>query len=75
VKNHRQGVERGKYGMLISNCNSSFGGSYFVPKVDSVCNTGKKGSEFGNQKGKKKKGRFDVMLEQEIEKIRKEDNS
>jgi hypothetical protein len=70
VKNRRQGVERGKYGMLISNCNSSFGGSYFVPKVDSVCNTGKKGSEFGNQKGKKKKRRseFDVMLEKEIEK-------
>jgi hypothetical protein len=61
--------------MLISNCNSSFGGSYFVPKVGNVCNTGKKRGELGNQKGKKKKGRFDVMLEQEIEKIRKEDNS
>ena len=58
--------------MLISNCNCSFGGRYSVSKVDSVCNTGKKGSELGNQKGKKKKRRFDVMLEQEIEKIRKE---
>jgi hypothetical protein len=38
--------------------------------VDSVCNTGKKGSELGNQKGKKKKRRseFDVMLEKEIKK-------
>jgi hypothetical protein len=61
--------------VFISNCNCDFGGYYSVPKVDSLCNTGKKGSEPGNQKGKKKKGRFDVMLEQEIEKIRKEDNS
>jgi hypothetical protein len=75
VKNHRQGVERGKNGVFISNCNCDFGGYYSVPKVDSLCNTGKKGSESGNQKGKKKKGRFDVMLEQEIEKIGKEDNS
>jgi hypothetical protein len=75
VKNHRQGVERGKNGVFISNCNCDFGGYYSVPKVDSLCNTGKKGSEPGNQKGKKKKGRFDVMLEQEIEKIRKEDNT
>ena len=61
--------------MFISNCNCFFGGRYSVPKVDSVCNTGKNGSELGNQKGKKKKGRFDVMLKQEIEKIRKEDNT
>lgn len=60
--------------MLISNRNCDFGGSYSVPKVDSVCNTGKKGSESGNQKSKKKKGRFDVILEQEIDKVRKEDN-
>jgi len=60
--------------MLISNCNSSFGGCYSVPKVGNVCNTGEKRGELGNQKGKKEKGRseFDVMLEQEIEKIRKE---
>lgn len=61
--------------MLISNCNSSFGGYYSVPKVGNVCNTGKKRGELGNQKGKKKKGRFDVMLEQEIEKIRKENDT
>lgn len=61
--------------MLISNCNCDFGGNYSVPKVDSLCNTGEKRGELGNQKGKKKKGRFDVILEQEIEKIRKEDNS
>lgn len=60
--------------MLISNCNCNFGGYYSVPKVDSVCNTGKERGEFGNQKGKKKKRRseFDVMLEQEIKKARKE---
>lgn len=60
--------------MLISNCNCDFGGNYFIPKVGSVCNTGKKRGEFRNQKGKKKKGRFDVILEQEIDKVRKEDN-
>lgn len=56
--------------MLISKCNCDFGGSYSVPKVGNVCNTGKKRGEFGNQKGKKKKGRseFDVMLEKEIKK-------
>ena len=56
--------------MFISNCNCDFGGCYSVPKVGNVCNTGKKGSESGNQKGKKKKRRseFDVMLEKEIEK-------
>lgn len=61
--------------MFISNCNSSFGGYYSVPKVGNVCNTGKERGELGNQKGKKKKGFFDVMLEQEIEKIRKEDDT
>lgn len=61
--------------MFISNCNCDFGGCYSVPKVDSVCNTGKKGSKLGNQKGKKKKGRFDAILEQKIEKIRKEDDT
>lgn len=62
--------------MLISNCNCDFGGNYFIPKVDSVCNTGEKRGEFRNQKGKKKKRRseFEVMLEQEIDKVRKEDN-
>ena len=56
--------------MFISNCNCDFGGSYFVPKVDSACNTGEKRGELGNPKGKKKKRRseFDVMLEKEIEK-------
>lgn len=69
-KNRLRGVERGKNGVFISNYNCDFGGYYSVPKVDSVCNTGKKGSEFGNQKGKKKKRRseFDVMLEKEIKK-------
>ena len=62
--------------MFISNCNCDFGGHYSVPKVGNVCDTGEKRGELGNQKGKKKKGRseFDVMLEQGIEKIRKEDD-
>lgn len=63
--------------MLISNCNPSFGGYYSVPKVGNVCDTGEKRGELGNQKGKKKKRRseFDVILEQEIEKGKKTNES
>ena len=55
--------------MFISNCNCDFGGYYSVPKVDSVCNTGKKRGELGNPKGKKnKRSKFEVMLEKEMKK-------
>ena len=62
--------------MLISNCNYDFGGNYFIPKVDSICDTGKERGELRDQKGKKKKRRseFEVMLEQEIKKARKENS-